>query len=112
MGYELNIIRKSNWDDHEEPSNISLDEWLSYASSDPELQRNQKEGEGWFDWIAYPDPDPIGLPWFDYYKGFISTKNPNFWVIQKLLAIAGALNAKVFGEEGEEYDQNFLDSIS
>jgi hypothetical protein len=111
MGYDLNIIRKSNWDDDKEPSNITLDEWLSYGRSDAELRVNKKEGEGFFEWIAYPDPDATVLPWFDYYKGYISTKNPNFWIIQKLLTIAGALNAKVLGEEGEEYDQHFLDSL-
>jgi hypothetical protein len=112
MGYELNIIRKSNWADNKEESNITLDEWLSYGRYDPGLKLNEKEDIGFFEWIAYPESDAIGFPWFSYNKGYIYTKNPNFLIIQKLLTIAQALNAKVFGEGGEEYDERFFDSFT
>ena len=38
MGYELHIVRRLDWEDDEEYSNISLEEWLSYVQSDEELE--------------------------------------------------------------------------
>ena len=38
MGYELHIVRRNDWDDYEENSNISLDEWLAYVQLDNELE--------------------------------------------------------------------------
>ena len=37
MGYELYIVRQVDYDDEEEESNISLQEWLDYVSTDKEL---------------------------------------------------------------------------
>jgi len=41
------------------------------------------------------------LPWFDYSYGCITTKNPDEDVIRKMLSIAGALSARVQGDDGE-----------
>ena len=38
MGYELHILRRNDWDNYEEESNISLEEWLAYVQSDSELE--------------------------------------------------------------------------
>lgn len=108
MGYELNIIRKNNWDDPAESSNITLQEWSDYAKQDPELERDVNERDGFYLWKGYPEDQSSGIPWFDYYKGFIASKNPNFVVIQKMISIAEALNAKIYDEEGEPFDYSFL----
>jgi hypothetical protein len=38
MGYEFHIVRRKDWEDFEEDSNISLEEWLAYVQSDNELE--------------------------------------------------------------------------
>ena len=38
MGYDLHIVRRKDWDDYEEDSDISLEEWLAYVQTDDELE--------------------------------------------------------------------------
>jgi hypothetical protein len=35
-------------------------------------------------------------------------KNPENWIIQKMISIANKLDAVVLGEEGEKYDEVYL----
>lgn len=108
MGVELNIVRKNNWNDYSEPSNITLEEWIQYAESDTELKKEMNEEAGSYVWEGYLEDKSFGTPWFNYSKGYIFTKNPNILVIQKLIVIATALNAKVYDEEGDPFDPSFL----
>jgi hypothetical protein len=120
MGYELHIVRKSNWDSDED-SNISLDEWLSYVESDEEItltngfqmnilnvDTSWKESPGFCSWNAHPNANEGTFPWFDYSDGCISTKYPDDYTIKKMIAIAEVLNAKVQGDDGEIYDENYF----
>jgi hypothetical protein len=104
MGYDLNIVRPSI-----ESSNISREEWMRYATNDEELTTSAEANL--FQWIGYPYIKERGIPWFEFRDGYITTKNPDFDVIKKLLSIAQSLNAKVQGEEGEFYEDDFLNSI-
>ena len=38
MSYSLNIVRKNNWDDINETSNLTLQEWLDLILTDNELE--------------------------------------------------------------------------
>jgi hypothetical protein len=46
MGYELHIIRKVDWENDEEPSNLTLYEWRQYVNADPELEFDQSAMAG------------------------------------------------------------------
>ena len=119
MGYDLHITRKEHWADHEQ-SNISFDEWLAYVKTDSELElingfeikigseAEFKNAPGFCEWNAPTEKDPNARPWFDYWKGSIDTKNPDEPTIHKMIHIATALNAKVQGDEGEFYDEEYL----
>jgi hypothetical protein len=120
MGYELHIARKSDWDTDED-SNISLDEWLSYVHKDEELKLTNgfqmnipnvdtswKERPGFCEWTAHPKANDGILPWFDYWRGSISTKYPDDFTIRKMLEIAQSLNARVQGDDDEFYDQRYF----
>lgn len=109
MGYELNIVRKKDWSNANEESNVSLEEWLKYAEQDNELTVSAEPNM--FDWTNYPCIQENGIPWFQYSNGYIRTKNPDISVIKKMLTMAQALDAKVQGEEGEFYDENFLEAF-
>ncbi|HMK17434.1 MAG TPA: hypothetical protein VK492_04490 [Chitinophagaceae bacterium] len=124
MGYDLHIIRKNNWDDFEEESNITLDEWLKYINTDSELELTDgydiKIGQeqyfqnrpGYCEWNAHPKyKDPNNRPWFAYWKGDINTKNPDYETIYKMLSIARQINAKVQGDDGEYYDEKYLSDL-
>ena len=107
MGYELSIVRKNDWSDIYEDSNISLKEWTNYATKDYELE--ESDDAYTYNWKGYPYIKESGTPWFAYNSdGYIYTKNPDIYVIKKMISIATALKAKVLGEEGELYDNEFL----
>lgn len=120
MGYELHITRREHWADTE-THNISLDDWLTYVNNDKELeltneydikigsQTHFQDRAGYCEWNAHPvHTDPNSRPWFAYWKGVIDTKNPDAPTIRKMMQIASALNAKVQGDEGEIYTEEYL----
>jgi len=120
MGYELHITRQEDWADTE-TTDISLDEWLAYVSSDIELvltngydikigtETEFQNRPGYCEWNAHPtEKEPNARPWFSYWKGSIDTKNPDAQTIRKMMQIASALNAKVQGDDGETYTEEYL----
>jgi hypothetical protein len=122
MGYELHIFRQNNWDDDDERSNISLEEWLSYVESDEELkltngyesgipgiENSWQDSPGFCEWMIHPSPDSPNKTWFQYFRGSISAKYPDDETIKKMITIANALNAKVQGDDGEYYDNSYFD---
>ena len=122
MGYDLHIVRQNNWSDYEEDSNITLEEWLHYVESDSELQlTNGYDSEvpgilpgqwqnrpGFCDWIGHPKADAAIVPWFEYYRGSISTKNPDDNTIRKMITISKAFNGRLRGDNGEFYDESYF----
>lgn len=114
MGYDLHITRKEDWYDEEPNNDISLEEWLAYihsAGSELELSDaswvkvpgSETESQvvpGFCKWTAHPSDE---RPYFDYFRGSISTKNPDDPTTRKMLSMASQLNAKVQGDDGEVY---------
>lgn len=112
MGYELSIQRAN------EANKISIKEWTNYINSDPEFEAIEefsadiKGGE-----VLTVSTPNAGL-WkskngevpftFSEKYGMITVKNPDTWIIEKMISIAKKLNAVVLGEEGEEYDEEYL----
>src|SRR5689334_19854392 len=110
MGYELHIFRRVDWDNDEEESNISLQEWLQYVESDKELEltngyqdifKKWQDRPGFCKWIKHSETDKDDAPWFNYCRGHITAKYPDDYTIMKMIQIAVALNAKVQGDDGE-----------
>jgi len=127
MGYWLRIIRQHDYDNEDEESNISLNEWLDHIASDPELEEpvgpqlnlpvildpadigsfsDAEPGE--CDWMGHPRSDADTIPSFRYEYGAIAAKYPDKHTIGKMIIIARALNAKVRGGDGEYYDDSFF----
>ncbi|MBT30877.1 MAG: hypothetical protein CMO01_14560 [Thalassobius sp.] len=100
MGYDIIVIRE------EEKDKISQKAWLQYLKNDKDFRLTESNGEMVAIWIL----DDVNAP-FRYYEefGMISVKNPDTWVIEKMISIADELDAVVKGEEGEIYDQNYID---
>ena len=100
MGYELHITR-AEFHASNEGHEITADEWMRYVQSDPELCPFPENGEYFVQWSGkskYPDP------WFDWFAGNISTKNPDKAIVGKMLKIAQSLGARVQGDDGEFYE--------
>ena len=121
MGYNLHITRKDHWSDPEDKKNITIEEWLNYVNGDPELKLTNGykfaipsiddrwiDKPGWTEWLSHPDAKFEFYPWFDYEDGSIDTKNPDLPTLKKMLSIAEILNAKVQGDDGELYDENYI----
>lgn len=109
MGYDLSITRADSFMNTLE-SPISEEDWLKVAKADPSLRlstddyfdRSAADGRTerfhpWL-WIEHPEQPPL---WF--VDGAVTTKNPDDATISKLVQLARALNARVIGEEDEEY---------
>lgn len=123
MGYELHIVRQNDWDDYEENSNISLEEWLAYVQTDYELELTNgyqvkipgssdlfQNVPGFCNWIGHSTKKNDDNPWFDYGHGMISTKYPDDETIKKMISIADKLNGKVQGDDGEFYNENYINN--
>ncbi|WP_046226990.1 hypothetical protein [Paenibacillus dauci] len=110
MGYNVYITRAANWYENE-GTPISLQEWKDYVESDPEFEMMEEiavslpngsmmsyASEGMAMWVSEEEE-----VLFDYQEGNIVVKGPEDDVIEKMKHIASRLQAKVQGEENEEY---------
>jgi len=98
VGYDLHITRRKDWS--EAGNDITVEDWLAYVAKDPELSPfpgNSAHMARWSGKSKYPDP------WLNWFNGNIYTKNPDEALIDKMVAIARSLNARVQGDDGEIY---------
>ena len=99
MGYDLHITRAEEWSQNN-GQEITLDEWLAVVRADPELTPDPENGEGFARWSG---PSKYPEPWIAWFRGNISSKNPDRAILGKLLQLASLFHAKVQGDDGEEY---------
>ncbi|MFL0253035.1 hypothetical protein ACJDT4_21745 [Clostridium neuense] len=105
MGYNLHIVRQNKTDD-----DITYDEVIKLVNESKELELKYEMK------IKTPNGDEIVIPgnyivwrkkefnvWWNYNCGKISSSYIKDEGIDKLKKVAHALNAKVIGDEGEEY---------
>jgi hypothetical protein len=109
MGYNLYITRAASWLDRAEHP-ISDGEWQSIIAADPTLVINESDysdhagADGHVqtihpvEWTASDDDNCL---W--YGDGAIECKNPSPMWIAKMVDIARQLDARVLGEEDEQY---------
>ena len=100
-------------------------EWLQYAERDitiridgraevvaPDGTRIWTESEGLAVWTEHPNNIPgRGQAWLSFSGNSIVAKNPDYRLIEKMLKIADDLNARVIGDDGEEYTWENLNEI-
>jgi hypothetical protein len=110
VGYELHVTRASNWLDAEDHP-IPEADWVALVQRDPELRvdyespytRRGPNGTKVtihpVEWLGDPSRDTVF--WYD--QGEITTKDPTEEATAKLKALAVALSARLFGDDGEEY---------
>lgn len=116
MGYDVRLTRASDWFESESDP-IHLEEWQAYVDSDPEFRMDnfaeattsagetiRYDNEGLAVWTAYSGHGEDGnMAWFDYREGRIVVKNPDDEILAKMKQIAKFFQARVVGDEGEEY---------
>jgi len=101
MGYDVHITRAESWSENGDAP-ISLEEWERFVDDDPELAPDPENGMPMAVWSAHPGGDEVGS-WLSWNNGNITTKNPDEPLLGKMLQIAACLNARVQGDDGEEY---------
>jgi len=99
VSYDIHITRKKYWSDSEGPM-ISLDEWISYVERDPEIVHDDENEAEDFLYVAHPE-GPWALWWNP--RGEIMTSSVDDATMAKLIAIALALEARVLGDDDEQY---------
>ena len=99
MGYDLRITRAPGHWAESEDGGIDAEEWLAVVAADPELslESGRKHFARWSGPSKHPEP------WFDWWRGTIKTKNPDPPIVQKMIAMAQHLGARVQGDDGEVY---------
>ena len=115
MGYDLHITRAEDWLDSKQHP-ILESEWLAVVHADPALEVDtlsysaRRTAEGTTErhhpiaWIGHPD-SALVRPNFWYEDGKISGKGPDDPTLKKMIEIARKLNARVMGDDAEEYDE-------
>jgi len=117
MGYDLHITRAADWAESDSRP-ITLDEWRRYVASDREMHMQRiaevtcpdgsilrYESEGLAVWVPRSHPAEERV-WFDWRRGQIAVNTPDDEVVRKMVCIAGALNARVQGDDGEYYGED------
>jgi hypothetical protein len=116
MGYDVHITRAENWVDSGIQA-ISVEEWLEYVRSDPEMRLDGRaeartsdgetaayENAGLAVWTAYSQDGKEGNhAWFDFRNGCVVVKNPDSEILSKMSRIAAHLRGQVQGDDGEDY---------
>ena len=98
MGYDIHITRRKFWPD--EGDDIALDEFVQLVRGDAEFRNPGENGEDYADWRS---PKSGYESWLSWWHGQIHTKNPEPEFIDKMVAVARELRAKVQGDDGEIY---------
>ena len=118
MGYNIYITRKQDWFDGDDSNEIKLTEWTDYIQSDSEMkldnyaetendleEKIRYENQGIAIWTSYSKHGlDDNFAWFDFSNGNVTVKNADTEIRNKMIDIAGRLNAKVQGDDGEIYD--------
>ena len=116
VGYDVHITRADSWLDAKARP-ITLDAWLDYVRSDPEMRVDGRaeactsngevvayENAGLAVWIAYSkDGEGGNHAWFDLQDGCVVVKNPDADILRKMSRVAAQLDARVQGDDGEDY---------
>lgn len=114
---EIHITRKRNWRDDPGPA-ITLDDWLNYIASDPEMRvdgfsaMDAPDGKtvriqrpGLAVWLGYSRHGENGnTVCFTHFRDRISVKNPDKETIVKMHRVAQALGGRVQGDDDKIYD--------
>jgi len=103
MGYDLHITRRAEWHDHDSGPEITQAEWLAYIKSSPNFKLAGQNGPCLADWTKSGLPEGHG-PWIDWSDGELYSKNPPPELILEMIRIAAHFNAKVQGDDGEDYN--------
>jgi hypothetical protein len=99
MGVEFYVTRADHWADNE-GKEITVEEWLAYVASDPELKLDPRYGTHLAYWLGKSKYDE---PWLAWLQGNINTKWPDTALYRKMLKIASALGARVQDHNGIVY---------
>ena len=106
LGYDLHIVRTPDWTDAAD-SPILKAEVASLVEADPELKWSSTE---YVDSVG-DDGEAVRLPFikwqgtscFLWDRNQIICKNPDETHMAKMIRMAGILDAKVIGDDGERY---------
>jgi hypothetical protein len=111
MGYDLHITRAPEWTESLKHP-IAESDWLAVVHADASLRvdtsselrmRDRMSGEvRVIHPVVWTTPGGKDTPlWFD--EGEVTTKNPSPEAIAKMKELAARLQARVVGDDGEEY---------
>ena len=102
-GYDLHITRAKEWTESKKAP-IPIEVWVTYVKGDSEfrlaISPDSKSAPKDAIWTNPKDKQEC---YFYYFDGEIIVKDPNPSAIAKMKIIASKLDAKVVGDEDEDY---------
>lgn len=117
MGYEVHIVRKKDYEDYEEESSISHEEYVQMVERRPELSWNaigvdeENKNQKVCYWNSYPALEDNNPPWLYFSEGNISTKWGEDDCLKLWLEIANEMGGQLRGDDGEQYDEAELQRL-
>lgn len=99
-GYRVYITRAEDWRQNE-GVRIKSREWLKLVKKDPELSLDKSIGPHFVVWSGR---SRHAEPWFDLVDGNVEAKDPDPYMIDKMVSIASRLGARVQGADMEIYE--------
>lgn len=117
------ITRREDLMDHGDASEISLQEWTSFVSKDPDMQLEDVTTVTLADGTQFTYPSPGRAIWFyrepgqsqpnpivfDYHSGNIVVVNADIPTVKKIQHIAFKLNTKIFRETEKDTGQQIVE---
>lgn len=108
ISYDLHLTRREYWSE-EGGEEITFEEWISYVRNDVEIQPNLAN-PGRENWMLVLATESWPLWW--HHSGEIVTELRGGIVLEKLISVATALNARVVGDDEEIYSIDHSGAIS
>jgi hypothetical protein len=98
MAYDLHITRRQYWASEDGPS-IGLAEWAQYVAMDPDVVPDPQNNEEDYIYSGHPT-SPWPILWS---RGDLLVGSADDAMLAKALAIAARLDARVLGDDDEQY---------
>lgn len=105
VGYDLHITRRTEWSDPESGPPITREEFERVVFGDDSFRRDGGLGPDYAVLVKKPC-GAADAPWLCWQNGEITAKNPSRPLIRVAAVMAAAINARVVGDDGEEYGQD------
>ncbi len=102
VGYDIHITRHEEWGNADTGPQITKEEFKEAVLNDPRFRADSELGPDFA--VFTGGPRGVGSPWIQWsHDGNLLSKSPPPELVRAMVEIAERLEARVVGDDGEEY---------